>query len=785
MPALVWIGAGALVGAWLEPLVAADVPVWIAQLVALALGSALVVIGARTTARPRRWVGPAAGVVALLATLETRPPPELAFEADVEGVVVERLPNAVEVDATRVVASRDEDRGRSALVRRVRLPSSLGAAEHLGQRVAFHGRLVTPLEFRNASPHPSWARDTGLRRATNARDVTFTVERSWAGWLAQLREHVGERIRATTAPDVAGLVEALVLGRAHRLAEEDATSARAAGLTHVLAVSGMHVTLIVGLVVAGLRWSLVRIEPLSRRIDVRRIAWTIGALIAPPYAAFAGGSPSAWRAAWTATLVWALAAAGRRAEAFAATAFVAVAGFVVAPDTIRSPAFALSVVATAAVLKSSTSDASRDDSTSAIPPHAGLVEVVRTSIRASIATAPITLWCFASLPLVAVIANVVVTPLVAAVLLPLGTLHALVASVAPALAEVTRVPTELVSRAFLASAALFAEASPTTLVPPLDTAELFAVAALALALLRSQSWSTRLGWSALALVALAGGEARLRWAELPRDELRITFLDVGQGDGALVDLPDGSAMLVDTGGRGFGGGVDPGERAIVPFLRARRRTTLETVVVTHPHPDHYGGFAAVAASVPIGRVWDSGQARAEDAEGAWMRTLRGRVVREPEELCGRPEEHAGARVEVLSPCPHFDPGWDANDNSLVLRIRYGHRTFLLLGDAEAHTEGELVRRDLAGADVIKVGHHGSHTSSTDALVDASHAWLAVISAGRENRYGHPHEDVVARWARGAEHVARTDLDGSVTVRTDGDALSFSTWSGRTETRRAP
>ncbi len=758
---LTWLGGGALGGALIGP------GSLLGPVVALGLASGLAIVGLRIALRPRAWLGPVLAVLALVASrVPQREARAQTGTAEISGIVIE----SHEERGAIVEVSESHVDGRRIELARVALDVDLEVGERLVARAALH---PTPT-FRNDSPHPSFL-SVGAR-TVRGRDVlvrSHGASHAPTALLARAREHVRLALRESLASDVVGLVIALVLGDAS-LDEDDAIDARSAGLSHVVAVSGMHVTLVVGAMVFVLARVLRRASWVTRRHDPRVIAWWVGACLAPLYAAFAGGSASAWRAAATASLTWILAARGRRADPLAVTALVIVVGVVLTPETVASPAFVLSVVATAAVL-----DPRRDDA----PSHGsfGMLRLlVRASVRASIATAPFTLWCFGTLPPLSILANLVVVPIVAAVLLPLGTAHAIVATVSSDLAVITAAPTELVVRAFLAVSRFFADAGRGLTLPLLDAPELVVIGLASFALLRAKRAGHALLVVSLALLALAAAETRLRWSEARAHGLRVTFLDVAQGDAALIDLPDGQLWLIDTGGASFGSRRDPGLEAIVPVLSARRRARIDVAVITHPHPDHYGGFAGVASRVVIGELWDSGQARDESADGAWRRGHRGLLVpvHDPETLCGAPRVHGGARIEVLWPCPRFDVGYDANDNSLVLRITYGRRSFLLLGDAEAHTEAGLASR-VGHVDVLKVGHHGSRTSSTEPFVRATRPWLAVISAGLDNRYGHPHAEVLDRWTTHADHVARTDLEGSVSVWTDGERLEAQTFSGRT------
>ncbi|WP_155798638.1 ComEC/Rec2 family competence protein, partial [Sorangium cellulosum] len=268
-------------------------------------------------------------------------------------------------------------------------------------------------------------------------------------------------------------------------------------------------------------------------------------------------------------------------------------------------------------------------------------------------------------------------------------------------------------------------------------------------------------------------------AGAPRGALRVSVLDVGQGDAILIDLPEGGAMLVDAGGF-VGSPVDPGARVIRPLLRSRRRARLDAVVLSHPHPDHFGGLPAVVAGVEVGELWDTGQGEAEGAGPVYAGLLsdlrrRGVPVVGPASLCGRPRVLSGATIEVLAPCPELHPDRGANDNSFVLRISYGARSALLVGDAEHEAEDALVARYGAAlrADLLKVGHHGSRTSTGAALLAAVDPSVAAVSCGVRNRFGHPSPEVLARLSARGVAIARMDRGGALIWETDGERVLWS------------
>jgi competence protein ComEC len=310
--------------------------------------------------------------------------------------------------------------------------------------------------------------------------------------------------------------------------------------------------------------------------------------------------------------------------------------------------------------------------------------------------------------------------------------------------------------------------------------ELALVAVLGVALLTTPAgrWPKKsLIWLAAfgGLLALEHAQAR---AGAPHGRLVASVLDVGQGDSTLIDFPDGSLWMIDGGGF-VGSPVDPGRAVILPELRARRRTRIDVMVLSHPHPDHFSGLESVLGAVEVGEFWDTGQGLAQGAGPTYARIrqlLRERrvPVRGPAELCG---EHwrGGVRVQVLSPCPSFRPGVGANDNSFVIRLSWGQRRFLFTGDAEHEAEAALLERGAPlGADFLKVGHHGSRTSSSPAFLDAVAPRVATMSTGIRNRFGHPHAPTLQKLSERGILALRTDRYGGVRLETDGEALSIVT-----------
>jgi competence protein ComEC len=240
----------------------------------------------------------------------------------------------------------------------------------------------------------------------------------------------------------------------------------------------------------------------------------------------------------------------------------------------------------------------------------------------------------------------------------------------------------------------------------------------------------------------------------------------------LVDLPDGKLMLIDGGGFATGP-VDPGQQVVLPLLRARRRHRVDIAVLTHSHPDHLNGLATALREVEVGEFWVAALITPppphRQVQLVEMLRRRRVALRGPAELCQGARRIGGASVSVLGPCPGPRPEDGPNDNSIVLRLEFGQRSLLLVGDAGAKQEARLIHRhaERLQSDLLKVGHHGSATSSTAGFLDRVRPTAAVISCGPRNRFGHPHAATLKRLAERRALPVRTDQRGSVLWETNG------------------
>ncbi len=642
-----------------------------------------------------------------------------------------------------------------------------------GDDVDVVAQLAPPTRLWNdGDPRPREARQ-GIERSGGAVDAHIVARgHGVLAWIDRARARARRRIDASFPSDVAPMARALVLGESD-LSPDDDAAMRASGRAHLLAVSGMHLVIAVVAVVAALRALLARIERFSAGRDPGRWAAALGIPLAWAYAELAGDGGSTRRAAWMLTASFLARALQRRSDPARAFGWSLVAMAVGDPLVAFDVSFVLSAAATGGLFLLARPIANAGEKR--------LPEVTRPLVRSAAATLAATLPCapilarFApTLPLGGVAANLLAVPVGESIALPLCLVHALLGPW-PAAERGAAIAAAGALRIVRVIARWFADAHvlSASVPPPTSWQAVAILVAFAGLVVARREWRGTVALLAVAAVLFA--EVGARRAGRPQGVLRATFLDVGQGDAALVDLPDGSAIVIDGGGL-VGSPIDTGERVIAPVLRARRRDALALAVLTHPHPDHFGGLATGLAATSLGALWDTGQGEREGVSGGYASLLataraRGAPILRPRDICGL-HSIGGAQIDVLAPCPASSIDRGPNDNSIALRIAFGARALLFVGDAVEQEEQDLLRlpRDRLRADVLKVGHHGSRTSSSRPFLAAVAPRVAVISVGARNRFGHPNPLTLASLDSVGIAVWRTDREGAITVTTDGRSL---------------
>jgi competence protein ComEC len=578
-----------------------------------------------------------------------------------------------------------------------------------------------------------------------------------------------------------------------------------AGLSHVVAISGWNVAIVVALIASATRRLRERFGPIVPAV--------VAVMAVTGYVVLVGASPAVVRAGLMAGALLAARLGGSPAHAASALMAAVVVMLLVAPASLWDVGFQLSALATGGLI------------VLAAPLEARLARLpawIRTpvalTVAAQLATLPVLLATFEQVSLVAPLANVIVVPLIPAVMAgsAAAALFGGISTLAPVPVASDVVGWLAGGTAWLSLRALIvagtaAAAVPLAAVPvagaPWLTAAWYPCLALAARRLTrppaiTQPTAEPIGEAgagsrfvlpeAAAFTSVLAVATRPRRAALglllvvwvataatgPDGRLHLTVLDIGQGDAILIEAPDGATALVD-------GGVDPdltlrrmGEA--LPFHHRR----IDVVVLTHPHQDHLGGLEEVLRRYDVRLFVDGGR----PAETDPYRHLLDAVKRERGAAmivaeAGRVIRLGAATLEILYPAASDAsaplPEGDINNASVVIVLRYGRFESLLTGDAEAPVERLLLERhQLEPVDVLKVGHHGSDSSTTPALVSATLPAVAIVSAGLDNEYGHPHRATLDTLATvPGLQLFRTDQDGSVEVVTDGASFRVITRQG--------
>jgi competence protein ComEC len=657
-----------------------------------------------------------------------------------------------------------------------------------GDWVRFAGRLYLPRGFANPGLPDArlLARGQGIdllacvRRPSDlvAADGPRSPLAYARRWAFALRRALAAAINQRLREPAAGFVRTMVIGERTVVPLGVEEGFRAAGATHVLSVSGLHLAVVVALVFHLLKWLAGRAPAWALRLSPKVLASALALPATAFYTLVTGEAVATVRAAIMASGVLGAALVNRPASLAACLGAAALLLLLASPAAILDVSFQLSFLSVIGLglFARWLLPGGREAKVSGW--RCGwrwLRRSLSASSAACLLTMPVVAHHFGEITPVAPLGNLVLVPIVEMLVLPCGLVGALLALGQPWLGALPLWAAGWGARLALGLAELFRAWAPVFSVRYPNAGEtLLLVAGAACTLQALVRWPRRPNpWWIVAVAAAALAAASLgarEAARLGRQTLRVTFLDVGQGDAILIEGPRGFTALVDGGGR-YDGSFDTGARIVEPVLRAAGISRLDLVVLSHPHPDHLNGLLRILERFPVGALWTHGDSGRNPTYGDLIEVAeRHRVPRpSPGRLVWN-----DLVVEAVGPwyagTIGVPPGLSTNDASLVLRLRYHGRRVLLTGDIGDEGEAELLDRRREGldleADVLKVPHHGSRHASSAPFVDAVSPKLAVVTAGRFNRFGLPSPAAVARYAERGVEVRRTDRDGAVAVTLD-------------------
>lgn len=583
---------------------------------------------------------------------------------------------------------------------------------------------------------------------------------------ADVRAHVRRAVARWIEPHgsiSAAVASAVLIGDRAGLPDETREALQAAGTYHVIAISGGNIAILA--TAATLILAIVGVRG--------RAAACVAIAVLTVYAVVVTAGPSVWRATLMAVLYFSARTLDHRNSAWQTASVAAAVLIVVSPLDVHDAGFILTFGATLALLEAARIGAG-------LAPRVGMLSWVVASVFASlaieIALLPVSAVFFSRVTGAGLVLNLIAVPLMGVV--------QIAALVTASTDGISAIAGTFGWIAHVAADALTESADLVTLapwstarVPPPDA---FVVLVYYAALATLVLWKRRAARTIAAIVWLVASlavtgvvDVRVRGATKPNGTVRLTMLDVGQGESILLETPSGRQMLVDTGGAPFGGSLGIGARVIAPALWARGVKALDTLVVTHGDPDHIGGAVDVLTDFSPRRLWMSvlvpNHRPTDDLRDAAnhlgiLLDLRRR---------GETDVDGDVRLRVLHPPP---PDWERrrvrNDDSVVLEIVYRDVVLLLTGDISAEVEREILPRlTPSPMRILKIAHHGSRTSTSPELLSAWRPQIALISAGRGNTFGHPAPEVLQRLEEIGARVLRTDVHGEVTLETDGQRVT--------------
>lgn len=581
--------------------------------------------------------------------------------------------------------------------------------------------------------------------------------------ISSFMEFVRNRVHAVFSESVGdregALMIAMMLGDRWLLPYDLTIDFRQTGLSHIIAISGLHV----GFILLVLD-KILKVLPLSKKLAIilkMGVLWL--------YCILTGATPSVLRAVFMATVYLGAKLAGRRPDALNSLALAGLGILIIRPSDLFDIGFQLSF---GAVLGMILLYKKIEKLLSRLPKW--LSSALSVMLSAQLGVVPLIAYYFNMFSPVSIPVNLVFVPL-SGFMVCFGFIVMMVGVVFPVLAQMIGWPLRIAAWLFIEGAQIASE-MPMAFINIVSPTFLMLACFYFMILILSNEKPLRIKnvpiWCAvLILIPLLHSAIQ----PLINNNLKIVFIDVGQGDSIYIKTPDEKHILIDGGGRLFDSerGFEPGEDVVVPFLLKNGVGRLDLLIKSHDHSDHIGGLRAVARSVSIGAFLEY-----PPSEGS-VRYQELKSIIDQKEI-HTIKAYAGqiysigryVTLEVFYPDVQgltMNKFYDGDDNnrSLVFLLRYKDAEVLFTGDIYADVEEYISKEWNKDIDILKVAHHGSRTSTSEYWLDAVNPYLAVIQVGNNN-FGHPHEKVIERLEEHGTIIFRNDIHGAVICEFDGE-----------------
>jgi competence protein ComEC len=675
-----------------------------------------------------------------------------------------------------------------------------------GDRIRLTGKFSLPRNFRNpgAFDYASFLFRKGIHltlaaSGKNIRVLSRGCGNPFIAWIFRQKQSFHAFVQRHLGEPEAGLLMAMIAGDRSGVGEETRAFFTDAGAAHLLAISGLHIGFVslflYTLFVLCLRFALPESMLRESRFWLMpsRLAAMGTFLFLIYYTTFVGGRASTMRAAIMVGLFLLAHIVERRSDLLYTLMVAAMVLLIVRTASLFEVDFQLTFAAVSAMIlyaqtipeeKGETASHLRRLETISFRRRgitvlkkimAWVAQLAAMTVLAFAATMPLVASTFHRVSAAGLLSNLVLVPLTGFWIVPCGIvtygLYLLTPSLAIPCLKLTAMGLSLLMKGVFFFGT-FPGAARWVFPPSIPFMILFYLAFFALLLIPQLTKNLRISAILILSVLFVLGVSTVGKRKAD-NSLHMIFFDVGNASSTLLVLPDSKTVLIDGGGA-YHSSWDMGTKVLLPSLLTLGINRIDLMILTHPHPDHLNGLVGLLAEIPVGEVWDAWETYPSDLYRRFRQIIaeqriRRRYVRNK----GTSLDLGGVRMEVLShgPAVGKGPQTSVNNGSIVLKVTYGRVSLLCMADLEAEGEQQLLKRYSGSlrSTILQVGHHGSLTSSTETFLDVVRPEVAVISAGRHNRFHHPATKVLGRllYMAPRKSLYRTDQDGAIEITTDG------------------